>query len=170
LARALLADDYFWLGDDAAARAEAAEVERAIATEPNSVGYMALADTMNSMAKPAEALVALQEAARLDPRNADIYLFEQGRAYSELGRWGESISALKGFLTSRPTFFWAHLWLAIDYIELGHDDAARAEATEVLRLNPQFSPAPFFPTVGRKGKILADNERFAADLRKAGLK
>ena len=55
-------------------------------------------------------------------------------------------------------------------MELGHDDAARAEATEVLRLYPQFSPAIWFPTVGRKGKILADNERFAADLRKAGLK
>jgi adenylate cyclase len=168
-AHAFLAADYFWLGDDAAARAAAAKVEQATATEPNSAGYLALADVMNSMAKPAEALVALQKAMRLDPRNHN-YLFEQGRAYSQLGRWEESISALKGFLTSRPAFLWAHLWLVIDYIELGHDEAARAEATEVLRLNPQFSPAPFFPTVGRKGKVLADNERFAADLRKAGLK
>ena len=30
----------------------------------------------------------------------------------------------------------AHLGLAVDDIELGHDDAARAEAAEALRLNP----------------------------------
>jgi hypothetical protein len=40
----------------------------------------------------------------------------------------------------------------------------------VLRLNPQFNPEKFFPTVGPKGKVLAERKRWSADLRKAGLK
>jgi hypothetical protein len=57
-----------------------------------------------------------------------------------------------------------------DYIELGRNDAARAEAAEVLRLNPHFSAEKIFPTAGPKGKVLAENERLNLDLRKAGLK
>ena len=63
-----------------------------------------------------------------------------------------------------------HTGLAVDYIELGRDDAARAEAAEVLRLNPQYSLEMIFRTVGPKGKVLAENVRWSADLRKAGLK
>jgi hypothetical protein len=62
-----------------------------------------------------------------------------------------------------------HLWLAVDYVELGRDDTARAEAKEALRLNPEFNLERIFRTDGPKGKVLAENTRIAADLRKAGL-
>ncbi len=55
-------------------------------------------------------------------------------------------------------------------MELGRDDAARPETADVLRLNPQFSLDMMFRTVGAKGKVLAENERWSAGLRKAGLK
>jgi hypothetical protein len=54
-------------------------------------------------------------------------------------------------------------------MDLGRDDAARAEAAEVVTLNPQFSPKMFFRTVGRRDNAVAAEARWSADLRKAGL-
>jgi adenylate cyclase len=141
------------------------EAERTIALDPNSaLGYNSLADVMNNMAKPAEALVAVEKAMRLDPRNPDIYLYQQGVADTQLGRYEDAIPALK-----RDMALTNNLWDEVN-IELGQEDAARAEPAEVLRLNPQFSLDMIFPTVGPKGKVLAEQTRWSADLRKAGLK
>ena len=162
---------YIELGQEDAARAEATDVERRSALNPNSpLGYQALADVMNSLAEPAQALVAVEKAMRLDPGNRDRYLLDEGFAYQGLGRYEDSITAYKGFLALHPDIFWAHLGLAVDDIELSHDDGTRAEAAETLRLNPQFSLKMNYPTVGPKGKVLARQTRWSADLRKAGLK
>jgi TolB-like protein/cytochrome c-type biogenesis protein CcmH/NrfG len=167
----LLVRDYTELGQEDAARAGAAEVERRVALNPNSpMGYLALADVMNTMAEPAQALVVAEKAMRLDPGNREPYLVEEGFAYQGLGRYEDSITAYKGFLAFHPDIFWAHVGLAIDDIELGRDDAARAEAAEVLRLNPQYSLEMISRTVGPKGKVLAEQTRWDTDLRKAGLK
>jgi len=92
------------------------------------------------------------------------------RALTSLGRYKDAISAFQQDRGFHPELFWVHLGLAIDDVELGHDDAARAETAEVLRLNPQFSLEAVFPTVGPKGKLLVEQVRWDADLRKAGLK
>jgi hypothetical protein len=56
--------------------------------------------------------------------------------------------------------------LAIAYAELGRNREARAQAAEVMRLDPQFKlPPP--ELVPMKDPVLA--KRFDADLRKAGL-
>lgn len=158
------------MGDDDGAQAEAAEVERLVATDPNSaVGYWARATVLNSLGKPADALVAVDKAMRLDPRNRDKYLFDQGRAYSFLGRPQEAIPVLKRYIAEHPSF-WANALLAVDYIELGDDHAARAEVAEVLKLDPQFSVETCFPTGSVENRALPQIERFRADLRKAGLK
>jgi tetratricopeptide (TPR) repeat protein len=169
--RIILMEEYSALGDEEDSLAEAVEVERAVAPHPNSAfGYSAMAELMNARARPMEALAAVDKAMRLDPRNTGNYFFEQGWAYTQLGRTQEAISALKRLLEQYPDSLWAHVFLVVDYIELGHDDAARAEAAKVLKLNPQFSIETVFPAVGPKGKVLADNQRIVAGLRKAGLK
>jgi tetratricopeptide (TPR) repeat protein len=158
------------LGQEDAARAEAAEVERRTTLNPNSpVGYLALADAMNNMGEHSQALAAVEKAIRLDPGNRENYL-EEGWAYLGLGRCEDSIAALKRYLAVRPDNFAVHLVLAVDYIELGHDSAARAEVRELLKLNPQFNLEAVIRTDGPKGKRLTKNERVVADLRKAGLK
>jgi adenylate cyclase len=165
-----LALDYIELGQEDAARAEVAEVERRVAVNPSSpLGYWALARVMNNMAEPAQALVAVEKAMRLDPGNRDKYLGMQGFAYQGLRRYEDSITAFKRYLALRPDIFWAHLGLAVDDMELGHDDDARAEAAEALRLDPQFNLEMIYRTVGPKGKVLTENARWSADLRKAGL-
>jgi tetratricopeptide (TPR) repeat protein len=57
---------------------------------------------MNHMARPAEALEALEKAIHLDPRNRDRYIFQQGWAYTQLGRYEEAIPDFKLSSITRP--------------------------------------------------------------------
>src|SRR5260370_2829805 len=131
-----LVRDYTELGQEDAARAEAVEVERRVALNPNSpFGYLALADVMNNMAEPAQALVAAEKAMRLDPGD-DRYLLEEGAAYLGLGRYKDSIPAYKGFLAVHPVIYWAHLDLPIPHIQPRHHYPSPAHAAQLLSLNP----------------------------------
>lgn len=156
-----LARDYAALGDKDAAEAELAEVERVVTLEPNSaLGYFALADSLNSMGRPAQALAAMEKAMRLAP-NEWAFEGEQGRALSQLGRWQDSISSQPAAGLQLQQSLAPHVWRAVDYVELGRDDAARAEVAEVLKINPEFSlkiGIAAFPT---------NEERAAADLHKS---
>jgi tetratricopeptide (TPR) repeat protein len=109
------------------------------------------------------------KAMYLDPQNRDNYLTVEGYEYLALGRRGDALGTLMRHVALHPGIFWDHLFLAAAYIELGRDDAARAEAPEVLQLNPEFSLTMVVRTVGPKGKWLAADIRLSADLRKAGL-
>jgi len=62
----------------------------------------------------------------------------------------------------------AHLMLATVYSELGQAAEARAEAAEVLRLNPQFSLEVHRHEMPIKDPAVL--ERHVTALRKAGLK
>jgi adenylate cyclase len=146
-----------------------AEAERAIALAPNSaVGYRALADIMGFSGKPAETVVLADKAMRLDPRNRERYLFEEGWAYGPMGRYEEAIPILKRYLARYPNDWRAHSVLVVDYTELGREDEARAEAAEVLRISPNFSEERWRQIAPYKDQ--AWEKRVIADLRKAGLK
>ncbi len=146
-----------------------AEAERAIALDPNSAfGYRALAFIMNWSGKPAEGIGLAEKAMRVDPRNRDYYLWLEGGSYTQMGRYEEAIPILKRHLARYPNSFGAHYILVLDYTELGREDEARAEATEVLRLSPNFSLDAEKRLNPQKDQTVAN--RFYADLRKAGLK
>jgi hypothetical protein len=81
-------------------------------------------------------------------------------------RLSEAIVAFKRHAASYPTDFSSHVGLAIAYTELGRDQDARAEAAEVMRLNPQFTLLP----PEKMSKDIASAKRGYADLRKARLK
>ena len=71
-------------------------------------------------------------------------------------------------LSRYPNILASHLMLAAVYSELGHAAEARAEAAEVLRLNPNFSLAVHRQRMPIKDPAIL--ERHLAALRKAGLK
>jgi adenylate cyclase len=173
-AKAFLANDYSFLGDGDAASAELAAVERIVALTPKAAdGYVPLSWALNSIGKPAEALVAVDTAIRLDPLKQNFcvcHLRFRGVAYTLLGRWQEAIDAFKRHLSHFPHNFWAHAYLAVDYMELGHGDAARAEVAEVQRFDPQLTVDMVFPTVSMDHKVFpTEIDRFRTDLHKAGL-
>jgi adenylate cyclase len=84
------------------------------------------------------------------------------------GRYAEVQAALQRFLSRYPNMLPAHLMLAVVYSELGQATEARAEAAEILRLNPQFSLAVHRQRMPIKDPAVL--ERHLAALRKAGLK
>ena len=91
-----------------------------------------------------------------------------GSAYYLAGRPEEAIAPLKQFLTHYPNLLGGHLALAAVYSELGKETEAKAEAAEVLRINPKFSLEVHKERVPIKDPALL--ERVFAALRKAGLK
>ena len=88
--------------------------------------------------------------------------------YYLAGRPEEAIAPLKQYLTHYPDILGAHLTLAAVYSELGKEAEARAEAAEVLRLNPKFSLEVHKERAPIKDPTVL--ERHLEALRKAGLK
>jgi len=145
-----------------------AAAERALAIDPNSAqGYASMALALNSLGKPTEGLVAAQKAMRLDPRNRDLYSLYEGQAYMVMGSCEEAIPPVERFLTRYSQVVGARLYLIACYVELGRNDEARAEAAEVMRINPQFSLA-----VQRQTSSFIEplKDRLYGDMAKAGLK
>jgi len=146
-----------------------AEAERAIALDPNSAfGYAALARIMDFSGKSAEAIGLAEKAMRLDPRNRDFYLFFEGFAFSQMGRYEEAIPIFKRHLAPYPNNWAAHAILVVDYTELGREDEARGETAEVLRISPEFSLDTWMQISPQKDQ--AWRKRLIADMRKAGVK
>ena len=171
-AHAFLCDDYSLTGDEDGTRTETAEVERIVASNPNTMGYAALADVLNNQQRPTEALAAVDQAVRLDPGNADInYLFQQAEGYTLLKHAKEAIPVWKRYLSIFPDNCWAHALLAVDYVEAGDDDAARAEVRQVLKRNRQLTPEMVFPPDGLPQKLQPEViGGLRDDLHKVGLK
>ena len=146
-----------------------AEMERAIALDPNEAeGYAALAEALSRVGRPEEALGWPSRRCACKPLIADDHLDSVGAAYYLAGRPEEAIAPLKQYLTRYPNILGAHLTLAAVYSELGKEAEARAEAAEVLRLNPKFSLEVHKERVPIKDPAML--ERHIAALRKAGLK
>jgi adenylate cyclase len=110
----------------------------------------------------------VEQALRRQPLMADGHLASVGIAYALAGRPEEAIAPLQHYLARYPNILGAHLTLAAVYSELGKEAEARAEAVEVLRLNPTFSLAVHRQRVPVKDPAML--ERQLAALRKAGLK
>ena len=134
----------------------------------DALSYAALAETLSLMGRPEEAIRMVEQALRLKSSVADGHLSNVGTAYYLAGRPEEAIAPLKQYLIRYPNILGAHLTLAAVYSELGREAEARAEAAEVLRINPQFSLE-----VHKQREPIKDPamlEGHLAALRKAGLK
>ena len=71
-------------------------------------------------------------------------------------------------LKRTPDRFGVHLYLTATYNASGREEEARHQAEELLRLDPSFSLDRIAEVLPIKDEVVL--ERFAADLRKAGLK
>jgi tetratricopeptide (TPR) repeat protein len=144
-----------------------AKMEQSITLDPNSAGgYALLAETLSYVSRSEEAVRMIEQALRRNP-SGDMHR-SIGTAYYLAGRPEEAITPLKQFLIHQPNILGAHLNLAAVYSELGREAEARAEAAEVLRINPQFSLEVHKERVPIKDP--ARLEEHIEALRKAGLK
>jgi adenylate cyclase len=115
----------------------------------------------------ARAVEVLQANLRLDPFQNPSRLGYMGHALYMLKRYTEALVPLRECVSSLPHFRIVHLWLAATYGQLGQLTEARAEAAEVLRIEPDF-------TIERRTRTAVykdpkDAVHFLDGLRKAGL-
>jgi adenylate cyclase len=146
-----------------------AEGERAVGLDPNGAfAHEWYAASLSCAGRPEEAIPIFQKANRLHPvGNTGLYV-NYGAALRMAGRFEEAVSTYKKALQRAPDNILAHVGLAATYSMMGHEKEARAEAEEVLRLNPKFSLGAYGRMTPYKDQVQID--RLVDALRKAGLK
>jgi adenylate cyclase len=146
-----------------------AEGERAIALDPGAArAYELYGQALNAADRAEEAVRMFQKAIRLNPFAPSSLYLKLGHASRNMGRFEDAVSAYNKAIQLEPNNILAHTGLAGTYILMGREKEARAEAAEVLRINPRFSLDSY-----AKGMIHKDQSRIDKvlnALRKAGLK
>jgi len=147
-----------------------AEAERAVALDPSGWGsYSVYGDALLTAGRPKEAIPMLQKAIRLNPNAMSITFVLLGNAFRNVGRFEEAVSAYKKGLQRAPDSIPAHIGLGTTYSLMGRDNEARAEAEEILRINPKFS-LDYFAKTAAPFKDQAEIDKIVNAMRKAGLK
>ena len=144
-----------------------AEWGRAFALNPNFV-HVLYSRPLIHTGEPARAIEVLEANMRLDPFQPLIYATNfLAQANFSLKRYGEAVRLFRECASRLPNLQWPHVYLAFGYGQSGQLDEARGEATEVLRINPEF-------TIERYKRLLVfkdpkELEHRLDGLRKAGL-
>ena len=145
------------------------ECERAITLAPSSSSAnIWMATVLFYAGRHEEAVRYAEQALRLDPLPVGWYFRGLGNAYFGAGRYEEAMAAHKKALQRAPDDIVTHIALTTAYSWAGRQEEARAQAAEVLRINPKFSVEQ--SEKRSMFKYEADRDRFYDGLRKAGLK
>jgi Flp pilus assembly protein TadD len=117
-----------------------AATERAIAVNPSYADAYALrAWILNYAGRSDDALLAMEQALRLNPRPTASYLEVLGEIRFAQGRFADSVAVFERVLDINPNYARARMWLAAALAQAGALDEARWEATELAVLSPDFA-------------------------------
>ncbi|MBI4763917.1 MAG: tetratricopeptide repeat protein [Deltaproteobacteria bacterium] len=146
------------------------EGERAMALSPNgAIANEQYATSLYHAGRLEEAIPLFQKAIRLNPIGSWMAYNCLGVSYNIMGQFEEAVSALKQALLRNPDNIFPHLNLAYAYLQMGKEKEARAEAAEVLRVNPKFT-LDDFAKASYSFKNQSQVNKYISLLRKAGLK
>jgi adenylate cyclase len=144
-----------------------AQFERAFALNPNFIDHR-FGLVLIMVGEPARAIEMLEANMRLDPfAPVEFSRGLTGSANYMLRRYGEAIVLLSEWTSRHPNLQVPHLWLASAHAQLGNIEEAKAEAAEVLRINPSFTIEQWKRFVVYK--YPEDVEHRVEGMRKAGL-
>jgi adenylate cyclase len=146
-----------------------AEGERAVALNPGGTDALSeYAWSLNLAGRWKEAIPLFQKAIRLNPFGKSGLYRGFGNALRNTGRFEEAVPAYKKALQRSPNDIMSHIELAATYSMMGREKEARAEAAEVLRINPKFSLDNYAKKLSLRDQSRRDE--YINALRKAGLK
>jgi len=146
-----------------------AEAEKAVALNPNSAtAHFYLGKTLYFAGKEQESIPEYKKAMRLNPIPPGAYAWSLGLSYARTGQYEEALPWCEKAVRQEPNDLLAHIMMTVVYSWSGRDEEARAEAAEVLRIQPKFSLEKFAKKLTDKDQEY--KERFIGALRKAGLK
>jgi len=143
------------------------EFERAAELNPNFTDWR-YARALVFAGDPTKAVDSLHVHMRLDPFHVPLACGWLGFAYYMMERYSEALRPLRECVSRAPNFRGGHLWLAAVYGQSGQLELARAEAAEVLRIEPNYTiegTQTLFDFFRRP----QDTEHYYDGLRKAGL-
>jgi adenylate cyclase len=146
-----------------------AQAQQAIESNPGRANtHFVLGSILYFTGRYEEALQTLKKVIRLDPKGPAYYYLAMGHAYRGLKQYEEAIASYKKAFEGKPNYWMPRVFLAATYSMAGRDEMARAEAAEVLRINPKFSLIKLSRSLPYKDKEYLNK---AIDgMRKAGLK
>ena len=146
-----------------------AQAQQAIESNPGRANtHFVLGSILYFTGRYKEALQTLKKVIRLDPKGPSYYHLAMGHAYRGLGQYEEAIAAYKKAFEGNPNYWMPRVFLAATYNIAGQEEMARAEAAEVLRINPKFSLEKLAKSLPYKDKDYLN--RAIEGMRKAGLK
>ncbi len=146
-----------------------AELEQAVALDPGGAEvHMRYAMSLMYVGRSEEAIAMCQKAIRLNPFAGTGFLLIFANALRDAKRFEEAVSEYRKALQREPNNIFAHTNLAGTYIMMGREKEARAEAAEVIRINPKFSVDFWAKAIPYKDQSVTD--KYIDALRKAGLK
>jgi tetratricopeptide (TPR) repeat protein len=143
--------------------------KKAVQLEPNGTITLSLyAHILEASGKPGEALPQIDRTIRLGPRPEGWWYWLQALCLNQLGRHEESIAAMKRHLSISPNALFPQVFLVSLYMSAGQQQLAKAQAAEVMKIDPAFSVDTFL-----KGfnfyKDPSTVEGYAQNMRRAGL-
>jgi TolB-like protein/class 3 adenylate cyclase/Tfp pilus assembly protein PilF len=144
-----------------------AEYDRAIELNPNSARVLVdTAEPLVYLGRAEEAVSRIKTALRLNPYNPDWYLWSLGWAQYYAEQYEDALASLRK-MNKVPNN--ARRILASILVRLGRLEEARAVIKTFLENSPDYTLEKFRLNIKGKFRKPADAERFAEDLRKAGL-
>jgi adenylate cyclase len=139
-----------------------AQGKKAVALNPNSaMAHLWLGKVFTFASRWEESIPEYKIAIRLNPIPPSYYLWSLGLSYGATGQYDEAIAWCEKAVHMDPDSLMARIMMTAVYSWSGRDEEARAEAAEVLRINPDFSLERFAKKAG---------SNLVSALRKAGLK
>jgi len=172
----------WYVGNLSIARAGTGQTEEAIATlqevlsrdSDNADVCSYLSSVLIYEGRHEKALAMAKKAVSLGKMSPgstpDAILYERlGLSHLMMGQYEEAIAAYKKAISLWPEYVYPHIGLTASYSLAGRMEEARAQAAEVLRINPKIT----LEDIAKNGYYnykRADKERFINALRKAGLK
>jgi adenylate cyclase len=140
------------------------EAEKAVALNPNSAdAHFYLGKVLSFDGRWEESVPEYKKAMRLNPIPPHNLLWSLGLSYAFSGQYEEAITWCEKAVRQAPDSLYARIMMTVVYSWSGQDEKARAEAAEVLRIQPKY-------TIKKsRYKRKEDGERFDGALRKAGL-
>jgi tetratricopeptide (TPR) repeat protein len=145
------------------------EAEHAVALAPASaMACYQLGAALLHSERFEEAIPHFKKSLRLDPSLPfSQCLNNLGATYRFLGQYDDAISTFKRLLHLYPDHLPGRLNAAATYTLAGREEEARAEAAEVMRIDPQFSLERWAKTYPFRQALV---DQLVEAWRKAGLK
>jgi adenylate cyclase len=145
----------------------AAEADRALALNPNHALALNVRGIVHIYGgEPSLAIPYIEQAIRLDPAQ-QLYRHFLGTAYFVAGTYETAVAVFKDRIAMVPSADLSRGFLASALGHLGRLDEAREVWSELMEVNPRYSPREHVARLPFRDP--ADAERFIAGLRKPGL-